>query len=67
MRIIRYIVKQTMETKVVTKFAVFPIFYNGKQPKIVTKCGIILLTHTVFSKFKLYNELDAILHKIKVI
>ena len=37
MRIIRYIVKQTMETKVVPKFAVFPIFYNEKRPKIVTK------------------------------
>ena len=58
MRIIRYIVKQ---------FAVFPIFYNGKRPKIVTKNGITLLTHDVFSKFKLHYELDAILHKINVI
>ena len=67
MRIIRYIVKQTMETKVVPNFAVFPIFYNGKRPKIVTKNSITLLTHDIFSKFKLHYELDAILHNINVI
>ena len=67
MRIIRYIVKQTMETKVVPKFAVFPIFYNGKRSKIVTKNGITLLTHDIFSKFKLHYELDEILHEINVI
>ena len=66
MRIIRYIVKQTMETKVVPKFAVLPIFYDGKRPKIVTKNGITLLTHDIFSKFKLHYELDAILHEINV-
>ena len=66
MRIIRYFVKQTMETKVVPKFAVFPIFYNEKRPKIVTKNGITLHTR-VFSKFKLHYELDAILHDINVI
>ena len=66
-RIIRYIVKQTMETKVVPKFPVFHIFYNGKRPKIVTKNGITLLTHDIFSKFKLHYELDAILHNINVI
>ena len=44
MRIIRYTAKQTMETKIVPKFAVFPIFCNGKRPKIVTKNVIILLT-----------------------
>ena len=64
MRIIRYIVK---ETKVVPKFAVFPIFYNGKRSKIVTKNGITLLTDDIFSKFKLHYELDAILHEINVI
>ena len=64
MQIIRYIVKQTMETKVVPKFAVFPIFYCGKRPKIVTENGITLLTHDIFSKFKLHYELDAILHEI---
>ena len=48
MRIIRYIVKQTMETKVIPKFAVFPIFYNGKRPKIVTKISITLLAHDIF-------------------
>ena len=67
MRIIRCIVKLTMETKVVPKFAVFPIFYNEKRPKIVTKNGITLLTHDIFSKFKLHYELDAILHNINVI
>ena len=67
MRIIRYIVKQTMETKVVPKFAVFPIFYNGKRSKFVTKNGITLLTHNIFSKFKLHYELDAILHEVNVI
>ena len=67
MRIIRYIVKQTMETKVVPKFAVFSIFCYGKRPKIVTKSSIILLTHDIFSKFKLHYELDAILHNINVI
>ena len=56
-----------METKVVPKFAVFPIFYKGKRPKIVTKNGITLLTHDTFSKFKLHHELDAILHEINVI
>ena len=67
MRIIRNIVKQSMETKVVLKFAVFAIFYNGKRPKIVTKNGITLLTHDIFSTFKLHYELDAILHNINVI
>ena len=67
MQIIRYIVKQTMETKVIPKFAVFLIFYNGKRSKIVTKNGITLLTHDIFSKFKLHYELDAIRHKINVV
>ena len=67
MRIIRYIVKQTMETKVVPKFAIFPIFYNGKRRKIVTKNGITLLILDIFSKFKMHDELDAILREINVI
>ena len=67
MRIIRYIVKQTTETKVVPKFAVFPIFYNEKRSKIVTKNDITLLTHDIFSKFKLHYKLDAILHEINII
>ena len=67
MRIIRYIVKQIMETKVVPKFAVFSIFYNGKRSKFVTKNGITLLTQYIFSKFKLHYELDAVLYEINVI
>ena len=67
MQINRNLVKQTMETKVVPKFAVFPIFYNGKRPKIVTKNGITLLTHDIFSEFNLHNELDTILREIIVI
>ena len=66
-RINRNLVKQTMETKVVPKIAVFPIFYNGKRPKIVTKNSITLLTHDIFSEFNLHNELDTILYEINVI
>ena len=65
-RIIRYIVKQTMERKVVPKFAFFPIFYNGKRQKIVTKNGITLLILDIFSKLKLHDELVAILRGINV-
>ena len=67
MRIICYIVKQTMETKVVPKFALFPIFYNGKRQKNVSKNGIALLMLNIFSKLKLLDELDAILREIYVI
>ena len=67
MRIIRYIVKQTMETKVVPKFAVFIIFYNGKRQKNVSKNGIALLMLDIFSKMKLHDELDAILREIYLI
>jgi len=51
------------EKLLVSNFHAFPISYNGKWSKIVTKYGITFVNLDGFAKFFFYFNVDAICHR----